>query len=87
MPNALSALLGDDFQFRNAGAEFVSKTDFLKAATSAEGDILSVGSENMRVQLHGDIAILSGTQIAIVQLKDGKKITGRRHLHGRVRQA
>jgi ketosteroid isomerase-like protein len=73
---ALAALLGDDFQFRNAGDEVMGKGDFLKAATSVEGTILSVTSDNMRVQLHGEIAVLSGTQKAVVKLKDGKQVTG-----------
>jgi uncharacterized protein (TIGR02246 family) len=73
---ALAALLDDDFRFRNAGDELVSKTDFLKAATSVEGSILSVSSDNMRVQVYGDLAVLSGTQKAVVRLKDGKQVTG-----------
>jgi ketosteroid isomerase-like protein len=73
---ALSALLGDDFQFRNAGDEMIGKGAFLKSATSVDGTILSVSSDNMRVQMHGDIAVLSGTQKAIVKLRDGKQVTG-----------
>jgi uncharacterized protein (TIGR02246 family) len=73
---ALAALLADDFQFRNAGDEVVGKPEFLKAATSVDGTILSVDSDNMRVQIHGDIAVLSGTQRAVVKLKDGKQVTG-----------
>ena len=30
----------------------------------------------MRVQLHGEIAVLSGTQKAVVLMKDGKQVTG-----------
>src|SRR4051812_36919378 len=43
-PKALSALLADDFQFRNAGDEPVGKADFLKAATTVDGTILSITS-------------------------------------------
>jgi ketosteroid isomerase-like protein len=73
---ALARLLADDFQFRNAGDEIVGRADFLKSATSVEGTILSITSDNMRVQLHGEIAVLSGTQKAVVRLKDGKQVTG-----------
>jgi hypothetical protein len=30
----------------------------------------------MRVQLQGNIAVLTGTQKAVVRLKDGKQVTG-----------
>ena len=73
---ALAALLADDFQFRNAGDEVVGKPEFLRAAMSVDGTILSVTSDNMRVQIHGDIAVLSGTQKAVVKLKDGKQVIG-----------
>jgi ketosteroid isomerase-like protein len=73
---ALSALLAEDFQFRNAGDEIIGKAAFLKSATSVEGTIMSVSSDNMRVQMHGDIAVLSGTQKAVVKLKDGHQVTG-----------
>lgn len=73
---ALAALLAEDFQFRNAGDEIVGKTAFLKAATSVEGTILSITSDNMRVQLYGEIAVLSGTQKAVVHMKDGKQGIG-----------
>lgn len=73
---ALSKLVADDFQFRDAGNEIITKPDFLKAATSVPGTILSVSSDNMRVRVIGDLAILSGTQKAVVRLKDGKQVTG-----------
>ncbi len=73
---ALAGLLADDFQFRNAGDEPIGKAAFLKAATSVDGTILSVTSDDMRVQLHRDIAVLSGTQKAVVRLKDGKQVNG-----------
>src|SRR5262249_35207976 len=74
--NAIGKLLADDFQFRNAGDEPMDKTAFLKAATSVEGTILSVDSDNMRVQIYGDLAVLSGSQKAVVRLKDGKQVGG-----------
>lgn len=73
---ALAALLADDFQFRNAGDEPIGKAAFLKAATSVEGTILSVMSNDMRVQIYGELAVLSGTQRAVVRLNEGKQVTG-----------
>jgi uncharacterized protein (TIGR02246 family) len=73
---ALSKLVADDFQFRDAGNEIIAKPEFLKAATSVPGTILSVSSDDMRVRVIGDLAILSGTQKAVVRLKDGNQLTG-----------
>ena len=73
---ALSKLLADDFQFRDAGNNPISKANFVKLATSVEGSILSVDSDNMHVQVYGDMAVLSGSQKSVVRLKDGKEVIG-----------
>jgi ketosteroid isomerase-like protein len=74
--DALSSLLADDFKFRNAGDEIIGKAEFLKAAISVDGTIVSITSDNMRVQTYGDIAALSGTQKAVVNLKNGNQVIG-----------
>jgi ketosteroid isomerase-like protein len=73
---ALSKLLADDFLFRNAGDASVGKSDFLKTVTSVDGTILSVSSDNMSAQTYGEIAIVSGTQKAVVRMRDNSEVTG-----------
>jgi len=41
-----------------------------------EGDILSIGSDDMKVNIYGDIAVLTGTQNSVVRLH-GKHETDR----------
>ena len=69
--NAIKSLLAEDFQLRNGTDEYFSKSGFVKAATSLPGTLKSIGSDDMRVLLYGDIAVVSGSQLSALQIKDG----------------
>jgi hypothetical protein len=73
---ALSNLLADEFLFRNAGEASVGKSEFLKTLASIDGTILSVSSDNMSAQTLGEIAVVSGTQKAVVRMRDRSEVTG-----------
>ena len=64
----LAKLLGDEFQFRNAAENPIGKTEFINSVTSVAGAIQSISSDDMRVQMVGELAIVTGTRNAGVSL-------------------
>ena len=72
---ALGHMLTDDFVYRTQDAE-VGRADFLKGVAGLPGRILSVEGENLRVNVYGDTAVLTGVQRARVRTEDGAEQTG-----------
>jgi len=71
----LSNLLAEEFQFRNGSEKPIGKTEFLKAATSFDGIILDITSNDLHAQIIGDVAVVTGTQNSVVRLPDGNRAT------------
>jgi len=69
----LEAIVADDFRLRSRGNPEANKAAFLNAITGNQYKILSISSEDMKVDFFGDVAILTGTQTAVVEL-DGKSV-------------
>ena len=73
--SALERVLADDFVYRNAGQE-VARDDFLKLCATFPYEIVSIQGEELKVNVYGDIAVVTGLQFAKTKGDDGKVETG-----------
>jgi ketosteroid isomerase-like protein len=71
----LRRILTDDFVYRSPGNDEVAKDDFLKLSASFPFKIVSIWGEEMRVNVYGNTAVLTGLQFAKTQNNDGKEET------------
>ena len=67
---ALGRILSEDFVYRTPGAE-LSRAEFLQNVASLPGRILSVEGSELRVNVYGDTAILTGVQRSRLRTDDG----------------
>lgn len=74
--NRLGNLLSDDFVYRSPGNSEQPKATFLKAIESISIEMTDVWSEDMKVNVYSDVAVITGTQKARVRLADGKVVIG-----------
>jgi ketosteroid isomerase-like protein len=72
---ALGRVLTEDFVYRSPGNPEVTKADFLKLSASFPYKIVSVWGEEMKVNVYGATAVLTGLQFAKAQTGDGKEET------------
>ena len=73
---ALERVLTDDFVYRSPGNQEVAKEDFLKLLTSFPYKIVSIWGEEMKVNVYGNTAVLTGLQFAKTRSGEGKEETG-----------
>ncbi|MFN0124797.1 MAG: nuclear transport factor 2 family protein [Blastocatellia bacterium] len=73
---ALSRLLADDFVYRNPTGPDQKKRAFIRIIETMPMEILAIWSEDMRVRVYGEIAVMTGTQTARVRLAEGGVATG-----------
>ncbi|GEM_PF-1112079 len=71
----LRRILTDDFVYRSPGNDEVAKDDFLKLSASFPYQIISIWGEEMKVNVYGDTAVLTGLQLAKTRNSDGKEET------------
>ena len=67
---ALERVLAADFVYRAPGAE-LSRAEFLQNVASLPGRILSVEGSELRVNVYGDTAVLTGVQRSRLRTDDG----------------
>ena len=72
---ALERILTDDFVYRSPGSQEVAKEDFLKLSASFPYKIVSIWGEEMKVNVFGNTAVLTGLQFAKTQTGEGKEET------------
>ena len=72
---ALERVLTSDFVYRTPGAE-LSRAEFLQGVASLPGRILSVEGSELRVNVYGETAVLTGLQTSRARLEDGTEHTG-----------
>jgi len=72
---ALERILTNDFVYRNPGNQEVAREDFLKLSASFPYKIVSVWGEEMKVNVYGNTAVLTGLQFAKTQTGEGKEET------------
>ena len=61
--DALERVLTDDFVYRSPGRQ-VARDDFLKLCAAFPYEIISIRGEDLSVNVYGDIAVITGLQIA-----------------------
>jgi ketosteroid isomerase-like protein len=69
----LDQILADDFVYRNPIEGERSRAEFLAIIDSLPVKIVSVWSEDMKVNVYGDVAVMTGTQKAKIQNEEGKE--------------
>ena len=65
---AWEQLLADDFVYRSPGEADLDKQGFILRITAFAATILSIGSEDLRVDVYGETAIVTGVQHAVIEL-------------------
>lgn len=73
---ALERILAADFVYRTPGAE-LGRAEFLQNISSFPGQILSVKGSELRVNVYGEVAVLTGLQTARARLEDGTEHTSK----------
>jgi ketosteroid isomerase-like protein len=69
----LDQILADDFVYRNPIEGERSRAEFLAIIDSLPVKIVSVWSEDMKVNVYGDVAVTTGTQKAKIQNEESKE--------------
>ena len=69
---ALERLLADDFIGRSPGQSNQDRTAFIDTLTGFPVQVRSVGSENLEVHVFGIVAVVTGVQVAQLELADAQ---------------
>ena len=69
---ALERLLADDFIARSPGQSNQDRTAFIDTLTGFPVQVRSVGSDNLEVHVFGIAAVVTGVQVAQLELADGQ---------------
>ena len=69
---ALEPLLGDEFCYRTHFGAETDKARFLQSVVSTPFEILSLHGEELKVNVYGDTAVLTGVQIAEARPPEGE---------------
>lgn len=72
---ALERILTDDFVYRSPGNQEVGKEDFLKLSASFPYNIVSIWGEELKVNVYGNTAVMTGLQFAKTKGGEGKEET------------
>ena len=72
--DALERVLTDDFVYRSPGRQ-VARDDFLELCAAFPYEIISIQGEDLSVNVYGDIAVITGLQIAKTADGEGEKET------------
>jgi ketosteroid isomerase-like protein len=70
-------VLAEDFVSRSPGHEDQDRAAFIATLTSIPPTILSVTGEAIAIRVVGDFAILTGTQVAQMRLRNGDTVPQR----------
>jgi ketosteroid isomerase-like protein len=68
----LAAMVGEDFIYRTHFGAEADKAEFLKSIASFPVEILSIRGEELKVNVYGDTAVLTGVQIAGARTPEGE---------------
>jgi ketosteroid isomerase-like protein len=69
---ALERLLADDFIGRSPGQPNQDRTAFIDTLTGFPVQVRSVGSDNLEVHVFGIVAVVTGVQLAQLDLANGQ---------------
>lgn len=68
----LAPLLADDFIYRTHFGAETNKTEFVQSITSFPVEILSIRGEELKVNVYGETAVLTGVQRAEARAPEGE---------------
>ena len=71
-PATLEPLLGDGFVYRTHFGAEADKAEFLNSIASFPVEILAIRGEELKVNVYGDTAVLTGVQVAEARTPEGK---------------
>ena len=70
--DALERVLTDDFVYRSPGRQ-VARDDFIKLCAASPYEIISIQGEDLSVKVYGNIAVVTGLQIAKTAGDEGEE--------------
>jgi ketosteroid isomerase-like protein len=70
-------VLAENFVCRSPGGADQDRTTFITALTSIPLTIVNVSGEAIAIQLVGDVAVLTGAQVAQMRLPNGETVSER----------
>jgi len=70
--DALERVLTDDFVYQSPGRQ-VARDDFIKLCAAFPYEIISIQGEDLSVNVYGDVAVVTGLQIAKTAGGEGEK--------------
>ena len=68
----LERFLGDDFVYRTHFGAESDKGEFLKSVASFPVEIIALRGEELKVSVYGEVAVLTGVQLATARAPEGK---------------
>jgi len=70
---AFEHLMAEDFVLRSPGQPNQGRATFIDSLTTFPAQVRSVGSDNLEVHVWGNIAVVTGVQLAQIELADGQE--------------
>ncbi len=68
----LASMVSDDFVYRTNFGAAATKAEFLQGIASFPMEIVSIRGEELNVDVYGEIAILTGVQVAEARAPEGQ---------------
>ncbi|HEY3040391.1 MAG TPA: nuclear transport factor 2 family protein [Pyrinomonadaceae bacterium] len=68
----LAPMLGDDFIYRTHFGAEADKAEFLRSIASFPAEILAIRGEDLRLNVYGETAVLTGVQLAQARAREGR---------------
>jgi ketosteroid isomerase-like protein len=72
----LSNILAEDFTHRTPAGQDADRSEFLKGISELPLEVLSISGDNLKVNVYGDMAVLTGVQRVKVRDAEGKEESG-----------
>jgi hypothetical protein len=66
----LNGILAEDFLYRSPGKPDITKSEFVKIATTFPAKILAVWSNDLKVNVYANTAVITGVQLSKVQIEN-----------------
>lgn len=73
-PGLFEDVLSEDFVSRSPEQPNQTRDEFIESLTSFPAQVVSVGSDNVEIHVFGDVAVLTGLQVANLEFIGGTQI-------------
>jgi ketosteroid isomerase-like protein len=74
---SVESFIADDFHLRMPRQPEIGKNEFLKSIRESPHEIVSVNGDELKTNIYGNVAVLTGIQRAVVSLEGGKQANSR----------